>query len=71
MVVQAGKFITSKEAARIIGCHAAQITRRVQAGELVAIIDPRDRRRRLLEREAIERILLPLQHHDRTAKKAA
>jgi len=56
----AERFITAKEAASVIGCHPAQVTRRVQRGELVAIVDPRDRRKRLIERAAIERLLAPL-----------
>lgn len=67
----ADRFITAKEAAGVIGCHPAQVTRRVQRGELVAIVDPRDRRKRLIEREAVEQILAPLLEIEMSADRAA
>ena len=58
------RFMSTTEAARRVGCHPATISRRVSNGELSSITDPRDYRRRLIEREAIERMLEPLNQRE-------
>ena len=57
---QATRLVTSRQAAELLDVHPSTITRRVRSGELQAIRNPRDHRQRLIEKQAVEALIAPL-----------
>jgi len=57
---QSTKYVTSGEAARLLGVHPQSLTRRVRAGHLTHHRDGSDLRVRLIDQAEIERLLTPV-----------
>jgi hypothetical protein len=66
--MQESRFLTASETARLVGKHPSWVSRRLKAGRLKAIRDPRDLRRQLIAKSDLDELLKPLRPYDEARK---
>jgi len=59
MATTTDEYIRLKDAPRLLGVHPGLLTRRIRAGELDGVRDPRDRRNLLVRRADLDRLMTP------------
>jgi len=59
MATTTDDYIRLKDAPSLLGVHPGLLTRRIRAGELDGVRDPRDRRHLLVRKSDLEQLLTP------------